>query len=91
MDDQDCAWLAGISAASGKTSLNYNYRDMDENSTVAFFSDSTFAASHISSGHKIGVKFNFTKNVSLGLTSNLATRYNGVEQDLFLLDGVIRF
>lgn len=91
VDDQDQAWLAGFGAKYGKWSGKYNYRDMDENSTVAFFCDSDFAASNISSGHKLSAQYDFTKNFYLGFTYNLADRWDGFDQDTFYFDGVLKF
>lgn len=93
VDDRDSAWLAGVSVKSGKVSAKYNYRDMENNSTIAFFSDSDFAASNISKGHKIAAKYNFTKNFYLGFTYNLAERKDAEKttQDTFMFDAVTKF
>jgi len=91
VDSEDTAWLTGISIKRKKASIKYNYRHMDNNSTVAFFTDSNFGSSSIAKGHKISGKYELTKNFWFAFTCNLAECWNGIEENTFLFDVTTKF
>lgn len=67
INDKDTAWLAGAAAKRGKFSLSYNFRDMQENSIIALFTDSDMADGVTGRGHKIKAKYEFNKHFYLVL------------------------
>ena len=67
--DQDTAWLVGLRTNIDDFSIDYNYRDVQNNAVVGGFTDSDFAAGFTgSSGHKLQLKYEFLKNFSGGVT-----------------------
>jgi hypothetical protein len=91
IDAQDTAWLAGVGAKRGKWACSYSFRDVQNNATVAYFMDSDFAGSQISSGHRINAKYNLTKNFNFGLNYAIANTYLDKDDNTLLLDAVLKF
>ena len=79
---EDTAWLVGLRTNIAGIALDYNYRDVERNAVVGFFTDSNFAAGFVaSSGHKIKAQYDFLENFNIVLTwyhaeSDVASRYN---------------
>lgn len=80
--DEDTAWLFGVRTNLGGVAFDYNYRDVERNAVVGFFTDSNFAAGFTaSSGHKLRAQYDFLENFNLVVTwfhaeSDAASRYN---------------
>jgi len=91
INDQDTAWLAGAAAKRGKFSLSYNFRDMQENSIIALFTDSDMADGVIGRGHKIKAKYEFNKFFYLGAFYSMFDTYKDQEDNTLLIDGVLKF
>ena len=67
--DQDTAWLVGFRTTIEGFSIDYNYRDVQNNAVVGGFTDSDFASGYTgSSGHKLKLKYDFLKNLSGALS-----------------------
>lgn len=72
-DGEDTAWLAGVATKLLGFSVDYNYRDVQRNAVVGAFTDSDFAAGFTASrGHKIKLKYDLSKNFSVGATYFMA-------------------
>ena len=80
-DDQDQAWLVGVMTRLFDVGVDYNYRDVQRNGVVGAFTDSDFAAGYVGSrGHKLKLKYDVSKNFSIGTTyfmaeSDVASRF----------------
>jgi hypothetical protein len=80
-DDQDQAWLVGVMTRLFDVGVDYNYRDVQRNGVVGAFTDSDFAAGYVGSrGHKLKLKYELSKNFSIGTTyfmaeSDVASRF----------------
>jgi hypothetical protein len=73
---QNVAWLAGIGTQYKQISLNYNYRDTQEDAVIDSLNDSDFAVGNTASrGHKIKLGYKLSKNFSTYLTYYAAKEY----------------
>jgi len=91
IDSQDSAWLAGVGAKQGKWACSYSFRDVQNNATIAYFMDSDFAGSQISSGHRINGKYTINQHFYLGLNYAIANTYQDKDDNTLLLDAVLKF
>lgn len=74
--NQNVAWLAGIGTQYKNLSLNYNYRDTEEDAVVDSFNDADFSGSNTASrGHKIKLGYKISKNFSTAITYYSAKEY----------------
>jgi hypothetical protein len=72
--EEDTGWLAGVKTNIGGVALDYNYRDVQRNAVVGYFTDSDFAAGYTGSyGHKLRAQYDFLENFNLVVTYFLAT------------------
>lgn len=80
-EDEDMGWVLGLSAKVNKFKFGYSYAYIEADSLYGPLSDSDFGSGVNSTdveGHKIGLAYNFTKNVSFGITGLL---YEAIELD----------
>jgi hypothetical protein len=88
--DEDTAWLLGTRTKVGDLSLEYNYRDVERNAVVGYFTDSNFAAGYVgSSGHRFRARYDLLKNFNATFTwfhaqSDVASR-NSEDADVDVL------
>ncbi|MBF6038492.1 MULTISPECIES: putative porin [Pseudomonas] len=72
-NDQDTGWLAGVKTKLYGFAVDYNYRDVQQNSVVGAFTDSDFANGYTGSrGSKLKVSYELDKNFNLGATYFMA-------------------
>jgi hypothetical protein len=72
-NDQDTGWLAGVKTKFYGFAVDYNYRDVQQNSVVGAFTDSDFANGFTGSrGSKLKVSYDIDKNFALGATYFMA-------------------
>ncbi len=75
-EDQDTAWLAGVSTKWNNFKLSYNYRDTQANAVVDNFNDSDFNDGDTAArGHKVKIGYKISKNFSAGLAYFSAEEY----------------
>ncbi len=102
------AWVAGAKLNKAKDpgswQLGYEYREVEKDAVLGYFTESDFLGSTTglgassggvgSSGHKIGLKYQAMKNVQLAATYYMAKQKTStVDYDLnsLLLDVVVKF
>ena len=92
VDEEDVAWMSGVSTKSGDWSYAYNYRDVGIDSIYGNWSDSDFHGGGTGgSGHKFKVKYAMDKNLSAGATYFVTEKEDGTEVNTLQLDLVSRF
>ena len=69
---EDTGWLIGTklnkAKAPGSWEFSYDYRELDADAAVGGFTESDFLGSATNSrGHKLGLKYQLTKNIQSGL------------------------
>jgi len=80
--NQNTAWLAGIGTKYKNFSLDYNYRDTQEDAVVDLFNDSDFAEGNTASrGHRISLGYKISKNFSTAFTYYAAKEYGANNLD----------
>ncbi len=90
--NQNTAWLAGIGTKYKNFSLDYNYRDTQEDSVVDAFNDSDFSAGNTASrGHRISLGYKISKNFSTAFTYYAAKEYGGNNVDTLHVDLKAKF
>ena len=92
VDEEDVAWMSGVSTKSGDWSYAYNYRDVGIDSIYGNWSDSDFHGGGTGgSGHKFKVKYAMDKNLSAGATYFVTEKEDGTEVNTLQLDLVSKF
>ena len=92
VDEEDVAWMSGVSTKSGDWSYAYNYRDVGIDSIYGNWSDSDFHGGGTGgSGHKFKVKYAMDKNLSAGATYFVTEEEDGTEVNTLQLDLVSKF
>ena len=81
-DENDMAGLVGLSLKRGKWKLGYSYAYIGADAVFGPLKDSDFGetAGLMDTdimGHKLGLSYNFTKNMNVGITGYLLDRING--------------
>jgi len=72
-NSQDTGWLAGVKTKVYGFAIDYNYRDVQQNSVVGAFTDSDFANGFTGSrGSKLRVSYELDKNFNVGATYYMA-------------------
>ena len=72
-NSQDTGWLAGVKTKVYGFAIDYNYRDVQQNSVVGAFTDSDFANGFTGSrGSKLKVSYELDKNFNVGATYYMA-------------------
>ena len=96
--DEDMGWLAGVQdTRSGRSALNYSYRDLQRNAVVGAFTDSDFAAGFTASrGSKFQATYDIAKNFQFSTTyfmteSNAASTQAGSDVDTWQIDLLAKF
>ena len=80
--NQNVAWLAGVGTKYKNFSLDYNYRDTQEDAVVDAFNDSDFSDGNTSSrGHKLKLGYKISKNFSTSVTYYAAKEYGAANPD----------
>lgn len=92
VDEEDVAWMSGVSTKSGDWSYAYNYRDIGIDSIYGNWSDSDFHDGGTGgSGHKFKVKYTMDKNLSAGATYFVTEKEDGTAVNTLQLDLVSKF
>lgn len=92
----DTGYLVGASVGrckdSGSWAFGYNYRDLEADSEVAAFSDSTFAGGGTNiRGHKLSVGYQLAKNCKFGVNYMIGERIRAETTDYDVLQVEVNF
>jgi hypothetical protein len=96
-EDEDMGWVLGLEAKINKFKLGYAYTCIEADSLYGYLKDADFGTGLNNTdikGHRIDFGYNFTKNVSFGVTAMLYEAIeldNEPDVDLYQVDLVYKF
>lgn len=96
-EDEDMGWVLGVETKISKFKLGYAYTSIEADSLYGYLKDADFGTGLNNTdikGHKIDFGYDFTKNVSFGITAMLYQAIeldNEPDVDLYQVDLVYKF